>query len=166
MLHGLTPGPMLFQENPDFVWTVIASFYVGNVALLIINLPLANLWAKVILVPYKLLYPFILIFCIIGAYSINNQVWDIGVMLLFGVIGYLMKKLDIPMTATVLTFVLGQQIESALVQSLIISQGSWLIFFQRPVSAALMGLVAIILVVGIYSSVKNKRDMLADDLEV
>jgi putative tricarboxylic transport membrane protein len=157
MLHGLTPGPRLFQKYPDFVWAVIASFYIGNIMLLILNLPLARIWAKVALVPYRILYPFILIFCILGAYTINNQVWDVGVMIAFGIIGYFMRKLDMPVAATVLAFVLGQQIEQSLVQSLILSRGSLMIFFRKPISAAILACALLILIASLLSRVKEGK---------
>jgi putative tricarboxylic transport membrane protein len=157
MLHGLTPGPRLFEKHTDFVWAVIASMYIGNVMLLIMNLPLARVWAKVALVPYRILYPFILIFCILGAYTINNQLWDVGVMIVFGIIGYFMRKLDIPIAATILAFVLGDQIETVLVQSLILSRGSLLIFFTKPISAGILACVLIILIFSIYSHFRVKR---------
>lgn len=166
ILHGLTPGPRLFQDNPDFVWAVIASLVIGNVMLLILNLPLAKMWAQITRVPYKLLFPLIIIFAVIGAYTTNNSLWDVGVMLLFGVIGYCMKKLDIPMAATVLTFVLGQKMEASLVQSMALSDGSPLILFQRPISGTIMVVICFILLFGIYSSVKNKKKMLAEDAEI
>jgi len=166
IMHGLTPGPALFANNPDFLWTVIASLFIGNAMLLVMNLPMAGLWAKIALVPYKLLFPLILILAVVGVYSVNNSLWDVGVMMLFGIIGYFMKKFDIPIAAAVLTFVLGPQIESSLLQSLVLSDGSLLIFFQRPITAVLMGAVLLILTVSIYSGLKNKRGALAGDLEI
>lgn len=166
MLHGLSPGPALFEENPTFVWGVIASMVIGNIILLIFNLPLAGMWAKITLVPYKLLFPLILIFTIIGTYSINNSLWDVGVMVVFGVIGYLMKKLEIPAAVTVLTFVLGSQIEASFLQSLATSQNGVLIFFQRPISAFLMFLGLIILLASTVGGIKKKKALLEDDFEV
>ncbi|MDA8227873.1 MAG: tripartite tricarboxylate transporter permease [Desulfitobacterium hafniense] len=166
IMHGLTPGPVLFQTNPDFVWSVIASMFIGNLLLLIMNLPLAGIWAKVALVPYKLLFPLILIVSAIGAYSVNNRLWDIGAMVAFGVIGYILKKLDFPLAPMVLTFVLGKSIESSLLRSLKISESGFLIFFQRPISAALMGITLLILVFSIYSVAKKKRSALAGDVEI
>ncbi|MCG6534346.1 MAG: tripartite tricarboxylate transporter permease [Syntrophales bacterium LBB04] len=166
MLHGLTPGPRLFEKNPDLVWAVIASMYVGNVMLLIMNLPLARIWAKVALVPYRILYPFILIFCVLGAYTINNQLWDVGVMIVFGIIGYFMRKLDMRVAATVLAFVLGQQIEMNLVQSLILSRGSLLIFLRKPVSAGILVCLVIVLILSIYSRYREKRAELSSEISI
>jgi putative tricarboxylic transport membrane protein len=166
ILHGLTPGPALFQDKPDFVWAIIASMFIGNVILLILNLPLAKVWAKLALVPYQLLFPLVLLISIVGAYSVNNSLWDVGVMIVFGIIGYLMKKLDIPIAATVLTFVLGSQLETSLIQSLAISETGVLVFFQRPISATLMATSIVILVVSIISGVKKKRSFLVSDSEL
>lgn len=166
MMHGLTPGPALFQNNPDFIWAVIASLFIGNFILLIMNLPLARIWAKIALIPYKLLFPLILILSFIGAYSINNSLWDVGVMVVFGFVGYFMKKLDIPLAVTVLTFVLGPQIESSLLQSLALSNGSMLIFFERPISLALLILIFIIMIATIISSLNKKRGALVSDVEL
>ncbi|WP_126424904.1 tripartite tricarboxylate transporter permease [Brevibacillus marinus] len=166
IMHGLTPGPALFQNNPDFVWGVIASMFIGNLILLIFNLPLARVWAKIAMVPYEVLFPLILILSVVGVYSINNSLWDVGFMIFFGVIGYLMKKLDLPIAATVLTFVLGSQIESTLLQSLATSQNGLLIFFERPISGTLLSLAIVILVVSLISGWKKKRSALVSDFEL
>ncbi|MEH7225174.1 tripartite tricarboxylate transporter permease [Bacillus sp. JJ1566] len=166
IMHGLQPGPKIFRENSDFVWAVIASMFIGNVILLIMNLPLANLWAKVAQVPYKILLPLIMMFTMVGAYTVKNSVFDIGLMLIFGVIGYFMKKLDIPIAATVLTLVLGSQIESSFLQSMAISNGSAGIFFTRPISGILLVLTAIIFVGTLIAGIKNKKSMLGTDMEI
>ena len=165
MMHGLAPGPKLFQDNPDFVWGVIASLYIGNIILFIMNMPMARLWAKVALVPFEILFPLIILFCLIGSYSVNNRLWDVGMMLVFGVIGYFMKKLDIPMAAVLLPFVLGRPIESSFVQSMLMSNGDLMIFLRRPISLGLMCFTALIVAGSIYSSVKHKREALTGDLE-
>lgn len=91
-MHGLTPGPKLFQDNPDFVWAVIASMFIGNLILLIMNLPMAGVWAKITMIPFKLLFPIILAIAIVGAYSVNNNMFDVILMVIFGLIGYVLKK--------------------------------------------------------------------------
>ncbi|MDR7076062.1 putative tricarboxylic transport membrane protein [Neobacillus niacini] len=166
IMHGLTPGPGLFTNNPDFVWGVIASMFIGNVILLILNMPLAGMWAKVAMIPYKLLFPLVLIVILIGTYSINNSLWDVVMTVIFGVIGYIMKKLDIPIAATVLAFVLGGQIESSLLQSLATSENGAMIFFTRPISGTIMGICFIILILSINSVIRNKRSMLSSDVEI
>ena len=164
MLHGLTPGPALFTTNPDFVWGLIASFYIGNVILVIMNLPLARMWAKVAQVPFDIMFPLVVVFCIIGAYSTDNRLWDVGMMLLFGVIGYFMKKMDFPLAPTILCFVLGRLFENTFLQSMYMSQGSMLIFIQKPICLVLLCVSGLIMAGSIYSSVTHKRNILASDL--
>ncbi|WP_338450646.1 tripartite tricarboxylate transporter permease [Niallia oryzisoli] len=167
MMHGLTPGPALYQSNPTFVWGIIASMFIGNLILLIFNLPLAGLWAKIVLIPYKLLFPLILILTMVGTYSIKNSLWDVGLMILFGVVGYLMKKLDIPAAVTVLTFVLGAQIESSFLQSLASSpQDGFLIFFNRPISGTLIVIGLLLLIFSTISGFKKKKNLIEGDFEI
>jgi putative tricarboxylic transport membrane protein len=135
IIHGVTPGPLLLSQHPDLFWGVVASMYVGNAMLLVLNLPLIGMWVQLLRVPYSILFPLIILFCLIGAYSINNSSTDVLIMLVFGVIGYLMKKLSLEAAPMVLAFVLGPMMETALRQSLIKSRGSFSIFFTRPISA-------------------------------
>ena len=134
IMNGLTPGPLLFSQHAAFVWAVIASLYIGNVILLILNLPLVGWWAKLLKIPYNILMVFILVFCIIGAYSLNNSIFDVGMMILCGLLGYLFKKLDFPLAPAILTLILGPLMERSLRESLSISQGDFSIFFTRPIS--------------------------------
>jgi putative tricarboxylic transport membrane protein len=138
MMWGLRPGPMLFEKNPQFVWGLIASQYIANVMLLILSTAFIPLFVRALRVPYGILMPLIVIFCVTGAYSLKNSVWDVGQMLVFGVVGYLMKKLGYSPAALVLALVLGPMAERALRQSLIISDAGMGIFFMRPISAVLM----------------------------
>ncbi|NLE75642.1 MAG: tripartite tricarboxylate transporter permease, partial [Chloroflexi bacterium] len=138
MMYGLQPGPMLFKENPQLVWTVIASMYIGNAMLLVLNLPLVGMWARIALLPFPILGSLIVVFSVIGAYAVRYLMFDVWVALIFGVIGYLMRKLQFPLGPMVLATVLAQMLETSLKQSLILSHGSPLIFFTRPISAALM----------------------------
>jgi len=137
MMWGLRPGPLLFEKNPDFVWGLIASMYIGNVMLVILNIAFIPLFVRALRVPYNILMPLIIVFCITGAYSQSNKVWDVGQMLVFGVLGYLMRKLDYSPAALTLALVLGPLAERALRQSLIISDAGIGIFFLRPISAVL-----------------------------
>ncbi len=163
IMHGLTPGPLLYQKNPDFIWAVVASMFIGNVLLLIMNLPMASWWARIALVPYKLLFPLILLICMVGVYSVNRSLWEVGLTIAFAAIGYLMKKWKLPSAALILSFVLGKNIEFTLVQTLSMSDNGLLVLFQRPISAVLLTLCGIILAVGFYTTIKNKRDNLAAD---
>jgi putative tricarboxylic transport membrane protein len=146
IIHGLTPGPFLFKERPDVVWGLIASLTVGNVMLLILNLPLVGVWAKLLEIRYQFLYPGILLFCILGAYSLNQSVFDVGVMVVFGVLGYVFRKLDWPLAPTVLALILGPMMERALRTSLEMSAGNMAIFITRPISAVLLAVAVIVLV--------------------
>ncbi|MGH7268503.1 MAG: tripartite tricarboxylate transporter permease [Candidatus Rokuibacteriota bacterium] len=138
MIHGLRPGPLLFEQHPDVVWGLIASMYVGNVLLLVLNLPLVGLWARVIRVPPSVLLPLILAFSVTGVFAVNNSLTEVGVMLAFGAVGYLMRKGGFPAAPVVLALVLTPLMETALQQSLQMSHGSFGIFLARPIAAALM----------------------------
>ncbi|MEC1523862.1 tripartite tricarboxylate transporter permease [Neobacillus niacini] len=167
IMHGLTPGPTLFQNNPDFAWGVIASMFIGNAILLFMNLPMAGLWAKVALIPYKLLFPLILIISLVGVYSVNRSIWDIGIMILFGIVGYFMKKLELPTAALILSFILGQRVEFSLIQTLASSDNGLLILFQRPISGVLMSICGIILILSIIGGIKKKkRTVITGDFEL
>ena len=145
IIHGLTPGPFLFKERPDVVWGLIASLYLGNVILLVLNLPLVGIWAKLLEIRYQYLYPGILLFCILGAYSLNQSVFDVGVMVAFGALGYIFRKLDWPLAPTVLALILGPMMERALRTSLEMSAGDMSILITRPISAVLLVVAAIVL---------------------
>jgi len=138
MIHGVIPGPRLMEDHPQLFWGVLGSMYVGNLMLLILNLPLIGLWVKILKVPYSLLFPLIFLFCLIGAYTLGNNTQDVYLMILFGVVGYLMKKFQYEPAPLVLALVLGPTLESGFRQSLILSNGSFLIFFSRPISAVLV----------------------------
>ena len=146
IIHGLTPGPFLFKERPDLVWGLIASFYIGNLILLVLNLPLVGLWAKLLEIRYQYLYPGILLFCILGAYSLNQSIFDVGVMVFFGVLGYIFRKIDWPLAPTILALILGPMMERALRTSLEMSGGDFSIFLTRPITAFLLILTVVILV--------------------
>jgi putative tricarboxylic transport membrane protein len=137
LIHGLRPGPLLFQSRPDFVWGLIASMYIGNVMLVILNMPLIGMWVSFLRVPYKALMPIIITLSAVGVFATDNNIFDMWVMLAFGVIGYVMRKLDFPAAPVVLALVLGPMVERSLRQSLTISHGDLSIFFTRPISAVL-----------------------------
>ena len=143
MIHGLQPGPLLFEQQKEMVWGVIASMYVGNVMLLILNLPLIPLWVKLLKVPYPLLGPLILVICVIAAYGVRSNPFDVWVMLGFGVVGYLMRKLRFPTIPLIIALILGDKLENALRQSLTISDGSLLIFVSRPIAGGFIALAVI-----------------------
>jgi putative tricarboxylic transport membrane protein len=138
LIWGLQPGPMLFKERPDFVWGLIASMYTGNVIGVLVALLFVPAFAAILRIPFAILIPLIVYVCAIGAYAVNSSSTDIWYIMLFGIAGYLFKKLDYPIAPMVLALVLGDTAESALRQSLIMSQGSPLIFVASPISALLM----------------------------
>ena len=147
IVNGLTPGPFLFQENPNLVWAVIASFFLGNVILLVMNLPLVGLWAKILEVPYQYICLGTLLFCVLGAYSVNQSVFDIWLMLAFGVAGYALRKIDAPLAPAILGLILGPLLEKSLRTSLEISAGDYSIFFTRPIALLLLVASAAVLVI-------------------
>jgi putative tricarboxylic transport membrane protein len=138
MIHGIRPGPTFIQEHPQLFWGWTASMYIGNAMLLILNLPLIGLWVRIISIPYRILFTLILLFCLIGVYSLNSNIWEIIIMVIFGVMGYLMRKFKYEAAPFVFALVLGPIMENALRQSLLMSEGSFGIFFKRPISCTLM----------------------------
>jgi putative tricarboxylic transport membrane protein len=155
MIHGLQPGPLLIKNAPDLFWGTIVSMYIGNGMLLVLNLPLIPLWVKVLRVPYYLLYPLILLFCLIGAYSIENTVGDVIIMLIFGVMGFLMKKFRYDGAPMILALVLGQKLETSLRRSLIMSHGDFSIFISRPISLGFLITAVLLLIVPIITQRKK-----------
>jgi putative tricarboxylic transport membrane protein len=138
MIHGIRPGPLLLQQHPDLFWGTVASMYIGNAMLLALNLPLIGVWVRLLRVPYRFLAAGVLVICIVGAYSVNNSVFDVGTMVAFGALGYLLRKGDFPAAPLILAMILGPQLERTLQQSLIAAGGDLRVFLQRPVSAALL----------------------------
>lgn len=138
LMFGLHPGPQLFTENSDLVWTVFASMFIGNVVLLVMNLPLAGVFARLVAVPFSLLYPPILVLCIAGIYSNSQKMSDLWLLLGFGVFGYLMRRYDYPAAPLVLGLVLAPMLENSLRQSLTLSHGDVSVFATRPISGAIL----------------------------
>lgn len=160
MMHGLRPGPLLIKESPEVFWGVISSLYIGNVMLLVLNLPLIGLWVKILKIPYHFLFSLILLFCIIGSYITNNNPYDVIIMVIFGLIGYGMKKFDFEAAPLVLALVLGPMMENAFRRSLVLSDGSFKIFFTRPLSAVFLITALVIL----FSPVFFKKGRIKEDL--
>jgi putative tricarboxylic transport membrane protein len=144
MIYGLKPGPVLFLQSADFAWTVIASMYIGNIVLLILNLPLVGLWARLSLVPFYIIGPLILGVCFVGAYSGRNSMFDAWTCLVFGIVGYLMKRGDWPIPPLILGFILGPLLEQGLRQTLSLSGGSLSIFASRPIALVFIVLTAVL----------------------
>ncbi len=163
MMHGIQPGPFLIPEHPDIFWGLVASMYLGNIMLLIINLPLIGLWVQVLKVPARILFPLILFFCIVGAYAENNSFFDVGMMMAFGVLGYLMKKFNYEPAPLILAFVLGPMLENSMRQSLKLSEGDFSIFFSRPISLVLLGLAALVVLSNFFF--RSQRQVLDEKEE-
>lgn len=158
IIHGIQPGPLLLKNNPDLFWGLVASMYLGNGLLLLLNLPLIGIWVQVLKVPYRILFPLILLFCLIGAYSVNNLTFDLLAMIIFGGVGYLMRKFGYEGAPLVLAFILGPMLEQSLRQSLLISKGSFLIFITRPISAVALGFAFLLLLSNILPHIKKHRE--------
>jgi putative tricarboxylic transport membrane protein len=160
MIHGLRPGPLILSEHPDLFWGTVASMYVGNVMLLALNLPLIGIWVQILKIPYKTLFPLILLFCLVGAYSVSTNIFDIYVMIVFGLMGYVLRKLNYEPAPLVLAFVLGPLLEQNLRQALILSDGSMSIFFVRPLSAGSLVIATLLLLSALLPSFQKKRRVL------
>jgi putative tricarboxylic transport membrane protein len=161
ILYGIQPGPLLFQQQPKLVWGLIASMYVGNVMLLILNLPLVPLFASMLRLPYRFLYPLILGFCFVGVYSVRQSETDLWLLLFFGLLGYLFRIYDYPSAPMVLGLVLGPLIERALRQSMVLSQGDPTIFLTRPISASLIVISIILLAAPVMLAFFRREEILA-----
>jgi len=157
LIHGVQPGPFMIKDHPDLFWGVIGSMYIGNAMLLILNLPLIPLWVQVLRIPDRILYPLILLFCLVGAYCINNNVFDVFVMIVFGIVGYLLKKFDYEAAPLVLAFVLGPMLEVNLRRALLMSQGSFSIFFTRPLALGAIVISLILIALPVYQTFKKRK---------
>jgi len=157
MIHNIQPGPQVMNSNPNLFWGLIASMWIGNLMLLILNLPLVGLWVRLLTIPYRVLYPAILMFCCIGAYSMNNNVFDVYMTIPFAILGYTFKKLDCEPAPLLLGFVLGKLMEEYLRRAMTISRGDPTVFVTRPLSATMLGIAVVLLVIVSLPSIKKKR---------
>ncbi len=163
MLHGIRPGPLLMSQHPDLFWGVVTSMYIGNAMLLVFNLPMIGVWVQILRVPYKTLFPLIILFCLIGSFSVKYSTFDVVVMIIFAVIGYAFRKMEFEGAPLVLAFILGSMLENALRQSLIISHGSFSIFVTRPICAVCLLVMLLILLSGLlpfFKKLYKKREAL------
>jgi len=158
VVHGVQVGPQLVTEHPDVFWGFVASMYVGNLMLLALNLPLVGLFVNVLRIPYAYLYPLVIMFCIIGVYTVNNSIVDVWIMLIMGLLGYGLRKFGLDAAPLVLGLVISPTFEMSLRQSLIMSNGNWLIFFQRPIAIALFCACAFLLFLALVSVVRARKD--------
>lgn len=169
MIYGLQPGPLLFDKDPQFIWAIIASMYIGNIMLLVLNLPLVGMWVKLTKIPFGVMAPIILMLSIVGAYTVRNSMFDVGVTLVFGLLGYVLRKFQWPVVPLLLSFILGPLLEKSLVQSLSMSGGNPLIFFQRGISLTLIIASVILFVVSIRlmrRTVTRVKGEVTEDMDV
>ena len=164
VIHGLQPGPLMMSQNPKIFWGIIASMYVGNVMLLVLNMPLIGMWVQVLKAPYKILFPLILMFCIVGVFASGNAVFDVFVMIGTGVLGYLMRKFGYEAAPLVLAFVLGPMLENNLRKSLILSEGGFDIFVVRPISLACLVVAILLLLAPLLPALRKRREKVALDV--
>ncbi len=158
MIHNIQPGPQVMTSNPTLFWGLIVSMWVGNFFLVVLNLPLIGLWIRLLRVPYRLLYPAILMFCCIGAYSLNNSVWDVMMTIPFAILGYYFKKWKCEPAPLLLGFILGRMMEEYLRRALTLSRGDWFILVERPLSGALLALALVLIVLMLMPAIRKKRD--------
>jgi TctA family transporter len=156
MIQGITPGPLVMVQHADLFWGTIASMWIGNAILLVLNLPMVGLWVRLLTIPYRLLYPAIVVFCCIGAYSVRNSVFDVETAAAFGVAGYVFHLLDCHPAPLILGFILGPIFEQNLRRGLLISQGDLLVFVTRPISAAILGIAALIVLAQLRSAWRTR----------
>ncbi|MFD1627322.1 tripartite tricarboxylate transporter permease [Azospirillum griseum] len=159
IMQGVQPGPSVMTTQPALFWGLIASMWIGNLMLLVLNLPLVGLWVKMISIPYHYLFPIIVTFCVIGVFSVNNSTFDIYLMAIFGVFGYVMRKLDGEPTPMLLAFILGPMMEEFLRRSLLLSRGDPLVLLSRPISAVLLAVAAGLLVMVLLPNVRKTREV-------
>jgi putative tricarboxylic transport membrane protein len=157
MIYGIQPGPLLFEKDPAFVWAIIASMYIGNVILLILNLPLVNIFAKLLDLPAALLYSMVLAFCTVGVYSMRFAIFDVFLMILFGIIGYFMRKHNYPAAPLLLALVLGEMMEQGLRRALTLANGDWSVFVTRPICLVLLSITLLTFVYSFVQHIRNKR---------
>ncbi len=157
-IHNIQPGPQVMTSNPELFWGLIASMWIGNAMLIILNLPLIGMWIKLLSVPYKYLFPAIVLFCAIGVYSTNNNTFDVWMVGIFGLVGYTFFKLGCEPAPLLLGFILGPMMEENLRRSLLLSRGDWSVFVTRPISASLLAAAALLLIIVLLPAVKSKRE--------
>ena len=163
MIHGIKPSSFLVNEHPQIFWGIITSMYVGNILLLVLNLPLIPLWVKLLKIPYGILFPLILLFCLIGVYTVNNNAYEVLIMLIFGVLGYLMRKVGFEPAPLLFAMVIGPIMETALRQSLLRSRGDFSIFFTRPISAVLISAAILLLLLPLLPRVGRQRETIVKE---
>jgi TctA family transporter len=159
IIQGIQPGPSVITEQPALFWGIVVSMWIGNLFLLILNLPLIGLWVRMIMIPYRLLYPAILVFCAIGVFSLRNSEFDVYLMALFGILGYVFSKLGCEAAPMLLAFILGPLMEEFLRRAMLLSRGDPLVFVQRPISATLLGIAVLAMTAVLLPSFGKTREV-------
>ena len=158
IIQGIQPGPQVMAERPELFWGLIVSMWIGNLMLVVLNLPMIGIWIKLLTVPYRMLYPAILVFCCIGVYSLSNAPFDVVMTALFGLVGYIFVKLDCEPAPLILGFILGPMMEENLRRAMLLSRGDPMTFLNRPLSLSLLVVAAILLVIIALPAIRKKRE--------
>jgi len=158
MIQNIQPGPQIMSTNPQLFWGLIASMWVGNLMLVVLNLPLVGLWVKLLTIPYRFLFPVILLFCTIGVYTIGNSIFDIWLLILFGCVGFAFRQLGCECAPLLLGMILGPMMEEYLRRALIMSRGDWTVFLTQPISASLLVCALGLIVLSALPMIRAKRE--------
>jgi TctA family transporter len=154
IVHGITPGPRLIVDQPELFWGVVMSFWIGNLLLLVLNIPMIGIWVRLLQIPYNLLYPAILMFVCLGVYSINNSSFEVWTLVFFAALGYLLRILEFSPAPLLLGFVLGPSMEEHFRRALLVSNGNFMAFFERPLAATILGLTFVLLAWAVWSALR------------
>jgi TctA family transporter len=164
-MHNVIPGPQVMKNEPTLFWGLVASMWVGNAMLLVLNLPLIGIWIRLLTIPYRILFPAIVMFCVVGTYSMRNNIFDVWLILPFTLLGYVWRKLNCEPSPFLLGIVLGPMLETQLRRSLTVSHGSWWIFLEHPISGCLLGVTALLLVMVALPSIAGRRKQVFAEAE-
>ena len=157
LIHGVRPGPLLISESPEIFWGLVASMYIGNLVLIVLNLPLVGLFVKLLRVPFRILFPVIILICLVGTFSIKGSIFELGILLFFGVLGYVFRKLKYDVPPLILALIVGRTMELSFRQSLMRSGGSFSIFWESPLAMALIFISIFLLLWNIYRALRPKK---------
>ncbi len=163
MIHGIAPGPNLIEGQPEIFWGLIMSFWIGNIILMILNVPLVGIWVRLLTIPYHIMFPAVLMFICVGTFTIHYSALDIWLVVFFGLLGYLMRLLDFPAAPLLLGFVLGPPLEEHFRRAMLLSRGDFMTFLERPISASVMLLTVTMLVWSFWKASKQRRSLKATE---
>lgn len=163
IIHGIQPGPAVMTQQPSLFWGLIVSMWLGNLMLLVLNLPMVGLWVRLLSMPYRFLFPSILVFCSIGVFSLNNNPFDVYILVVFGLVGFILRRLECDPTPLLLGLILGPMMEEYFRRAMLVSRGDPMIFLERPISATLLALGAAAIIVAALPSVRRKREEVLEE---